>query len=111
MHFLPPVVTGPIIILIGLNLAPSAVSNASSCWWLALVSMAIIIVANIWGQRHDQDHSHPAGCGRRLCGRPCAPAMVDCLTALPASSLLTGENAVLGLQPFLKNFSGSRGQV
>ena len=31
MHFLPPVVTGPIIILIGLNLAPSAVSNASSC--------------------------------------------------------------------------------
>ena len=50
MHYLPPVVTGPIIILIGLNLAPSAVSNASTCWWLALVSMAIIIVANIWGK-------------------------------------------------------------
>ena len=50
MHFLPPVVTGPIIILIGLNLAPSAVSNASTCWWLALVSMAIIVVANIWGR-------------------------------------------------------------
>lgn len=50
MRFLPPVVTGPIIILIGLNLAPSAVSNASSCWWLALVAMAIIIVANIWGR-------------------------------------------------------------
>ena len=65
MHFLPPVVTGPIIILIGLNLAPSAVSNASTCWWLALVSMAIIIVANIWGKRHDQDHPHPAGRGRR----------------------------------------------
>ena len=32
MHFLPPVVTGPIIILIGLNLAPSAVNNASTCW-------------------------------------------------------------------------------
>ena len=31
MHYLPPVVTGPIIILIGLNLAPSAVSNASTC--------------------------------------------------------------------------------
>ena len=30
MHYLPPVVTGPIIILIGLNLAPSAVSNAST---------------------------------------------------------------------------------
>ncbi len=50
MHFLPPVVTGPIIILIGLNLAPSAVSNASTCWWLALVAMAIIVVANIWGK-------------------------------------------------------------
>ena len=50
MRFLPPVVTGPIIILIGLNLAPSAVTNASSCWWLALVSMAIIVVANIWGK-------------------------------------------------------------
>ena len=50
MHFLPPVVTGPIIILIGLNLAPSAVSNASTCWWLALVSIAVIVVANIWGK-------------------------------------------------------------
>ena len=50
MRFLPPVVTGPIIILIGLNLAGSAVSNASTCWWLALVSIAIIIVANIWGK-------------------------------------------------------------
>jgi len=50
MRFLPPVVTGPIIILIGLNLAPSAVQNASSCWWLALVAMAIIVVANIWGK-------------------------------------------------------------
>ncbi|WP_297988982.1 solute carrier family 23 protein, partial [uncultured Oscillibacter sp.] len=50
MHYLPPVVTGPIIILIGLNLAPSAVNNASTCWWLALVAMAIIIAANIWGK-------------------------------------------------------------
>ena len=50
MHYLPPVVTGPIIILIGLNLAPSAVSNASSCWWLALLSIAVIVVANIWGK-------------------------------------------------------------
>ena len=50
MHFLPPVVTGPIIILIGLNLAPSAVGNAQTCWWLALVAIGIIIVANIWGK-------------------------------------------------------------
>jgi len=50
MRFLPPVVTGPIIICIGLNLAPSAVSNASTCWWLALIAMGIIIVCNIWGK-------------------------------------------------------------
>jgi len=50
MRFLPPVVTGPIIILIGLNLAPSAVNNAKTCWWLALVAMGIIVVANIWGK-------------------------------------------------------------
>ncbi len=50
MHYLPPVVTGPIVILIGLNLAPSAVNNASTCWWLALVAMVIIIAANIWGR-------------------------------------------------------------
>lgn len=45
-----PIVTGPIIILIGLNLAGTAVSNASTCWWLALVAIGIIIVANIWGK-------------------------------------------------------------
>ena len=50
MHFLPPVVTGPMIILIGLSLAGTAVANASTCWWLALVAMGIIIVANIWGK-------------------------------------------------------------
>ncbi len=50
MRFLPPVVTGPIIILIGLNLAPTAVTSASSCWWLAIVAIVIIVVANIWGK-------------------------------------------------------------
>ena len=50
MRFLPPIVTGPIVILIGLNLAPSAVSNASTCWCLALVAMVVIVVANIWGK-------------------------------------------------------------
>ena len=50
MSFLPPVVTGPIIILIGLSLAPSAINNASRNWWLALLSMAVIVAANIWGK-------------------------------------------------------------
>ena len=50
MRFFPPIVTGPIIILIGLNLSGTAIKNASTCWWLALVAIAIIIVANIWGK-------------------------------------------------------------
>ena len=49
--YFPPIVTGPMIIMIGLNLAPAPPSsNASTCWWLALVAMAIIVVANIWGK-------------------------------------------------------------
>ena len=50
MRFLPPVVTGPIIVCIGLTLAPSAVSNASTCWPLALIALAVIIIFNIWGK-------------------------------------------------------------
>lgn len=50
MRFLPPVVTGPIIILIGLTLAPSAINNANTCWPLALLAMAVIVIANIWGK-------------------------------------------------------------
>ena len=46
MRFLPPVVTGPIIICIGLSLASSAISNASTNWLHAIV----IIVFNIWGK-------------------------------------------------------------
>ena len=50
MRFLPPVVTGPIIVCIGLTLAPSAVSNAYTCWPLALIALATIIIFNIWGK-------------------------------------------------------------
>lgn len=50
MRFLPPVVTGPIIICIGLSLAPSAVSNASQNWILALIAFAVIVIFNIWGK-------------------------------------------------------------
>ena len=50
IRFLPPVVTGPIIICIGLSLAPSAVNNASTNWLIAIVALAVIIVFNIWGK-------------------------------------------------------------
>lgn len=50
MRFLPPVVTGPIIILIGLSLASSAVANASTNWGIAIVALATIVIFNIWGK-------------------------------------------------------------
>lgn len=50
MKFFPPVVTGPIIIAIGLTLSGSAINNCNTNWWIALLAVAIIIVANIWGK-------------------------------------------------------------
>lgn len=50
MRFFPPVVTGPIIISIGLILSPTAVTNASENWILALTALAVIIVCNIFGK-------------------------------------------------------------
>ncbi len=50
MRFFPPVVTGPIIIAIGLTLSGSAIQNCTNNWWIALLAVAIIIVCNIWGK-------------------------------------------------------------
>ncbi len=50
MRYLPPVVTGPIIICIGLSLASSAVGNASSQWLLAFIAFAVVVIFNIWGK-------------------------------------------------------------
>ncbi|MFR3136840.1 MAG: uracil-xanthine permease family protein [Lachnospira pectinoschiza] len=50
MRFLPPVVTGPIIICIGLSLASSAINNASTNCLLAFVALAVIVIFNIWGK-------------------------------------------------------------
>ena len=113
MHYLPPVVTGPIIILIGLNLAPSAVNNAKTCWWLALCAMGIIIVANIWGK--GMIKIIPI-----LLGVVGAYGIALIANALGATAVnAAGETVPLldftavraadwvGLQPFLTNFSGS----
>ena len=50
MRYFPPIVTGPIIIAIGLTLSSSAVANCSANWWIALVAILIVVVANIWGK-------------------------------------------------------------
>ena len=50
MKFFPPVVTGPIIICIGLILSGSAIGNCQSNWWIALAAIVSIIICNIWGR-------------------------------------------------------------
>lgn len=50
MKFFPPVVTGPIIISIGLILAPSAITNCETNWLLAFIALTVIIICNIWGK-------------------------------------------------------------
>ena len=50
MRFFPPIVTGPIIICIGITLASSAVNNCAANWWIALLAVVIVIVCNIWGK-------------------------------------------------------------
>ena len=50
MRLFPPVVTGPIIILIGLVLAPTGLSSASANWILALVAIVIMVLCNIFGK-------------------------------------------------------------
>ena len=50
MRYFPPIVTGPIIIAIGLTLSGSAINNCNQNWWIALLAIAIIVVCNIWGK-------------------------------------------------------------
>ena len=105
MRFLPPVVTGPIIILIGLNLAPSAVSNASTCWWLALVAMAIIVAANIWGKGMIKIIPILLGVvGSYVVAL--VTRQVD-FSSLDTVGLTGGATPILGFQPFLTDFGGS----
>lgn len=50
MKFFPPIVTGPIIIAIGLTLSQSAIDNCATNWWLALIAIVVVIACNIWGK-------------------------------------------------------------
>jgi len=50
MRFFPPIVTGPIIICIGLIFSSSAIDNCRTNWWIALVAIAVVIIANIFGK-------------------------------------------------------------
>ena len=50
MSFFPPVVTGPIIICIGMTLANSAINNCTGNWAVALLAIITVVVFNIWGK-------------------------------------------------------------
>ena len=50
MRFFPPIVTGPIIISIGLILSSSAITNCSANWLIAVSAIVIVICFNIWGK-------------------------------------------------------------
>lgn len=50
MKFFPPIVTGPIIIAIGLTLSPSAINSCGSDWLIALTAILLVIICNIWGK-------------------------------------------------------------
>lgn len=50
MRFFPPVVTGPIIICIGMTLANSAINNCTGSWDIALVAILTVVIFNIWGK-------------------------------------------------------------
>ena len=50
MSFFPPIVTGPVIICIGLTLAGTAVTSCTSNWIVALAAIVVVVIANIWGK-------------------------------------------------------------
>lgn len=50
MKFFPPIVTGPIIIAIGLTLSQSAIDNCANNWWVALIAILVVIICNIFGK-------------------------------------------------------------
>ena len=50
MRYFPPIVTGPIIICIGLTLSSTALSNCRTNWAIALIAIAIVVGCNIWGK-------------------------------------------------------------
>ena len=50
MRFFPPIVTGPVIIAIGLTLSGTAIQSCSANWLVALVAIAVVVICNIYGK-------------------------------------------------------------
>ena len=50
IRYFPPIVTGPIIIVISMTLAPNAINMASQDWLVSMVTLAVIIGVSIYGK-------------------------------------------------------------
>ena len=50
LKFFPPVVTGPMVIAIGLTLSGSAIGSCTTNWLLAIIAIVTVIVASMWGR-------------------------------------------------------------
>ena len=50
MRFFPPIVTGPVIICIGLTLAKTAIDSCKDNWIIALAAILVVVICNIWGK-------------------------------------------------------------
>ena len=50
MKYFPPIVTGPIIVAIGLTLSKSAIDSCSANWLIALAAIVAVVLSNIFGK-------------------------------------------------------------
>ena len=90
MRFFPPVVTGPIIIAIGLILAPTAIKKCATNWPIAIIALVTVVFFNIWGR----------GMAKIV------PILLGIIVSYAAAILMgdvsfegIGDTAILGLPP------------
>ena len=50
MRFFPPIVTGPIIIAIGLTLSSTAIDSCKANWLVAIVAILVVVICNVFGR-------------------------------------------------------------
>jgi uracil permease len=50
VSYFPPIITGPIIMVIGLTLAPTATGMAAENWFLAIVAFLVVVAVNIYAR-------------------------------------------------------------
>lgn len=50
LRFFPPIVTGPIIIAIGLSLSGTAIQSCKDNWIVAVVAILVVVICNIYGK-------------------------------------------------------------